>query len=124
MHVRSKCYPAVLKTFERKKLPLEFDDPNLLYYLPKEKALNLKLKQVELSFKLFSQHRIKYVYIFRVPEGFQSRSLTDSDVAIANDMWKFNHFGSLFYLQRLARLNKSCGILTANGDCLVSSGFQ
>lgn len=49
MHVRSKCYPAILKNFERKKVQLEFDDANLLYYLPKEKALDLNIKQARLS---------------------------------------------------------------------------
>lgn len=44
MHVRSKCYPAVIETFKRKQLQLEFDDPNLLYYLPKEQAVTFNIK--------------------------------------------------------------------------------
>lgn len=59
-----------------------------------------------------------------MPEGFETRPLTDSDVVNANAAWQFSHPGSLFYLQRLARLNASCGIFTKNGTELVSSGFQ
>ncbi|XP_055304585.1 uncharacterized protein LOC129569590 isoform X2 [Sitodiplosis mosellana] len=86
MHVRSKHYPIMLETIRRKQLQLEYDDPNLLYYLPKEKAMALNTQ---------------------LPEGFYSRSLTDTDVEIANAQWPFNHSGSLFYLQRLARLNSN-----------------
>lgn len=62
--------------------------------------------------------------IYRLPDGFECRSLTDSDVIISNAAWKFNHPGSLFYLQRLARLNSCFGIFTTNENELVSSGFE
>lgn len=44
MHVRSKHYPIMLEIIRRKQLQLEYDDPNLLYYLTNEKAMALDIQ--------------------------------------------------------------------------------
>lgn len=44
MHIASKYYPTVLNVIKRKQLTLQFDDPNLLYHLPKEKAFKLEIE--------------------------------------------------------------------------------
>lgn len=44
MHVRSKHYPVMSEIIKRKQLVLEYDCPNLLYYLPKERAIELQAK--------------------------------------------------------------------------------
>lgn len=62
--------------------------------------------------------------ISRLPAGFYSRSLSNIDVIKANTEWPFNHPGSLYYLQRLAHLNPSCGIFTKTDNALVSFAFQ
>ncbi|XP_037044530.1 uncharacterized protein LOC119080340 [Bradysia coprophila] len=103
MHVRSKCYPAISDIFTQRKFDLEFDHPNCLYYLPKEEAIVLDVQ---------------------LPEGFDSRPLSQSDVVKANAAWEFRHPGSLFYLQRLARLNISYGIFDKENNEMISSGFQ
>ncbi|XP_031629456.1 uncharacterized protein LOC116344820 isoform X2 [Contarinia nasturtii] len=102
MHVRSKHYPVMLEIIKKKHLLLEYDDSNLLYYLPKHQATALYTE---------------------LPENFESRSLSQEDVIKANDEWPFNHAGSLFYLQRLAQFNPCCGVFTTDGK-LVSYGFQ
>lgn len=85
-------------------MEIEYDDPNILYYLPKENVPSLDA--------------------FRVPETCYRRCLNENDAVKANRLWLFNHPGSLFYLKRLALFNPTCGIFTKTDDEMISSAFQ
>lgn len=127
MHVRSKHYPVMLEIIKRKQLSLEYDHQNLLYYLSREQATKLHAKYL-IHIYIFTFHSsiylLSFLQCFSLPDEFYSRALSDADVITANAKWPFSHPGSLYYLQRLAIFNPSCGVFTKKADELISFAFQ
>lgn len=44
MHIRSKHYRIIADLAEKKQMKLEFDHSNILYHMPNEVAMNLKVE--------------------------------------------------------------------------------
>lgn len=86
------------------RLQIEFDSENFIHFLPKHKA--------------------KY-FIVDPPNGYKLQPLSTLDYAkTANDIWPYRHEGSLFYINRLIKLNPTIGLFTTDTNELIAWCFR
>ncbi|XP_058120890.1 uncharacterized protein LOC131281730 [Anopheles ziemanni] len=89
-------YESLLfETFKKLNVKIFSARPNIMYFLPKEVALQLTVQ---------------------LPEGLRFGPLQPKHVKVINDLWQHRETGSEFSLERLIRWNVSMGLFDDKED--------
>ncbi|XP_058120892.1 uncharacterized protein LOC131282153 [Anopheles ziemanni] len=89
-------YESLLfETFKKLNVKIFVARPNIMYFLPKEEALQLTIQ---------------------LPEGLRFGTLQPKHAKVINDLWPHRETGSEFSLERLIRWNVSMGLFDDKED--------
>lgn len=94
----------VLTVLKEQQVEIEFDSETFVHFLPKQKAKE---------------------FVVEPPSGYKLHPMSTWDHArTANDIWPYQHEGSLYYLKRLIDLNPNIGVFNTDTDELIAWCFR